>query len=46
MYAYAYVFDTPRHTYDLFTVLENKNDPERCAIQQYKYFNEQNAYCS
>ena len=45
IYTYAYVFDSPKHTYDLFTALENLNDPERCAIQKYKYYNELTEFC-
>lgn len=45
IYAYAYVFTTPVHTYNLFTALENLKDPERCEIKKYKYYNNASDFC-
>ena len=47
LYAYMYWwhFNNP-HTYDLLAQLENKQDPDRCWVKGYKYYNDINYRCT
>ncbi len=44
-YTYYGVYNSPKHTYDLLTKLENPNDPDRCAVQWRKFLNDTNDWC-
>jgi type II secretory pathway pseudopilin PulG len=44
-YSYGRVYDSP-NTYDLITTLENSSDPDRCAVKQYKWNNDNSSWCA
>lgn len=45
VYFYGAVFNSPVHTFDLTTQLENHIDPDRCEIKWYKYYYTPLDYC-